>query len=211
MVFELIVDISGNSDGLILASSDSNTYTSQGYTRGDPSFDDPFFISNTQDIVVITDKQDVKYASRVSYANDSTTLVNVFEDITDPSYNPLTAIYYTGENPTQINATYIGVSGYGYIFKQTLIEESQDVSGVYTLFDASNNNYGTVVYDEINISFTSTNEMDPKYNYQNISIVSNCLFCKYYNDLYLAGKMDDYKSGQINAMYAMNASVFDKL
>jgi len=220
MSYRLTVDISANSEGLVYAlltdtSSNTYTYTSQGYTAGqDSSYNKDDYLSYTQDVVTHT--SDVLYECRISKNVDTSGnfngFISVFGDLTNTTYGEtLTAINYIPiegqSNTVKIPGTYINStgSGYGYNFVQTLLEESQDVSGVFTLYDSSYNNYGTVTYDPSNNRITATNDIDTRYNYQNISIIANCALCKYFDD----NANDNYTSPEVNAMYAVNASVFN--
>lgn len=219
MVFTLTIDISANSQGLVYALTDGNTYTSQGYIAGqDSSYNELNYLSYTQDVV--TNTTDVLYECRINelldLSNNFNGLESVFGDLTNKttsSYETLTAISYIqidGQlNSAYVFGNYIYTLGVGFTFKQAILEESQDASGVFTLYDVSNNSYGTVVYDKTNNRFTATNDIDPKYNYQNISILANCAICKYYKDLSVSGSKDNYTSSEVNAMYAANASVFN--
>jgi len=218
MSYTLTVDISANSEGLVYAlltdtSSNTYTYTSQGYTAGqDSSYNKDDYLSYTQDVVTHT--SDVLYECRISTNVDPSGnfngFISVFGDLTNTTYGEtLTAINYIPiegqSNTVKVSGGYYPSSSSGFTFIQTLLEESQDVSGIFILYDSSNNNYGKVTYDPSNNRFIATNEIDPKYNYQNMSIVGNCALCKYFYD----NPNDNYTSSEVNAMYATNASVFN--
>ena len=210
MVYSLTVDISGNSEGLVYAllteNDISNTYTSQGYTARDSSNN---YFASTDDVVNTTTYSSDIYQGGTGTTSGSYPIVSNFKNLTTGTSSS-SFYYYPIENV--YNSATLKCDKYDAKFTQKKMTE--DPSGVFQFYDSSGNSNGTVDYNQTLNRFTATNYISSKYNYQNISIIANAGMSYYFYENGTGNyptSSDGYPSSIVNAMYAMNASFFDKL
>jgi hypothetical protein len=203
MSYTLTVDISANSEGLVYTITDGNTYTSQGYKVGTSS---TYTIASTTDIVNTT-----KYSSYIGFSGSTSSSNSPYlikSNFYDSSSNYSNFYYYPIED---VSGATLECSKYNRSSRTTTTFPQKkminDPEKVFTFYDASGNSNGKVDYDQTLNRFTATNDISSKYNYQNISIVANAGMSVYFYENGTGGS----QSSEVNATYAMNASVFNKL
>jgi hypothetical protein len=200
MTYTLTVDISANSEGLIYAITDGNTYISQGYT----------VVSNNNYYSTVDVVNQTNYSSDIGVTggkNSIFSISSIFRN-TDVSNNDSIFIYYpisSDSNSVELSCKKRNNGSYTYLEQVKMVKDPN--ANIFTFYDSSNNSNGNVEYDKSLNRFTAYNDLLSKYNYQNVSIVANAGMSEYFYENGTGGS----QSSEVNATYAMNASVFDRI